>query len=221
MLRPKAARNPRLCASGSNATLREPGFSSRFRKAGGGSACISRNDLHVDVRIVAATVEVRYQFVLVRAPQGCEHRRGVFTPRNLLENRDNEELASILCLAERVLGLGGKCSHGVQLRVNGPIEEVYKNPEDALDRVRDLMELDCDIEPEISILGLVGRLSLRLRSVGARNSPTKSASDRTAAQTSSGCANAPELKAQRGFRFPVMRQPGRDPLENFGEQDGR
>ena len=36
-----------------------------------------------------------------------------------------------------------------ELRVNGAIREVYKNPEDALDRVRDLMKLDCDIEPEI------------------------------------------------------------------------
>ena len=36
-----------------------------------------------------------------------------------------------------------------ELRVHGTIREVYNNPEDALDRVRALMKVDCDIEPEV------------------------------------------------------------------------
>jgi hypothetical protein len=36
-----------------------------------------------------------------------------------------------------------------ELRVNGTIREFYTHPEEALDRVRALMRVDCDIEPEV------------------------------------------------------------------------
>ena len=36
-----------------------------------------------------------------------------------------------------------------ELRVNGRIKEFYKHPEEALDRVRALIRMDCDIEPEV------------------------------------------------------------------------
>jgi hypothetical protein len=36
-----------------------------------------------------------------------------------------------------------------ELRVNGTIREFYKHPEEALERVRALIKMDCDIEPEV------------------------------------------------------------------------
>ena len=95
-----------------------------------------------------------------------------------------------------------------ELRVNGTIREVYKHPEDALDRVRDLMKLDCDIEPEILDSRTGRRSSQRLRSVGARNSPTKSVSDgQGEVQLASPTCSLPLVRARiaASLAFPNPR----------------
>ena len=43
-----------------------------------------------------------------------------------------------------------------ELRVNGKIKEFYTHPEEALDRVRALIRMDCDSSPRCSTRGPAG-----------------------------------------------------------------